>query len=217
MSCSTSGSHLAPGNYAFARLRKRGRNERRNDRRKAAMREFSDPVQTNGSQPLLSGPRPKCHSMNRTSSPDGPPAPSPARRTSPRFREGLRDVEGNRLRVREGDVGHHGNGEPALGTRHEVDRGTDEVLLAAMARHSRGLARQGMRLEVPANAVSRLRAGGQPLRWSPPWSVVTPADCAISCRSVTDHCSWRTRARAPESRRRDPTCASRGALRRQQK
>ena len=87
-----------------------------------------------------------------------------ARRTSPLFREGLRDVQRNRLRVRERNVGHHGDDEPAFGKRHEGRRATDELLFAAMARHPRGLARKRMRLDLPAKAVAGLLARGQPLR-----------------------------------------------------
>lgn len=57
------------------------------------------------------------------------------------LRERLRDAQGNRLRIRERNTGHHSDGEPALGERHQVRRGTDERPLAAMARHPRGLAR----------------------------------------------------------------------------
>jgi hypothetical protein len=87
-----------------------------------------------------------------------------ARRTSPLFREGLRDVQRNRLRVRERNVGHHGDDEAAFGKRHEIRRATDELPFAAMARHPRGLSREWKRLEIPAKTVPGLRARPIPNR-----------------------------------------------------
>jgi hypothetical protein len=87
-----------------------------------------------------------------------------ARQSSPLFREGLRDLQRNRLRIGKRNVGHHGDDKPAFGKRHEVRRAADELLFAAMARHPRGLARKRMRLDLPAKTVAGLRARGQPLR-----------------------------------------------------
>ena len=53
----------------------------------------------------------------------------PARRTSALFREGRPDAQRHRLRVRQRNVGHHGDDEPAFGETHEAGRGTDEILL----------------------------------------------------------------------------------------
>ena len=85
-----------------------------------------------------------------------------AARIFPLFREGLRDLHRNSRRVRVRGVRRHGHDDPVFGERHER-RHHPAQRIAVVADHARLFTRQRDGLEVPAKAVTRLLARGQPL------------------------------------------------------
>jgi hypothetical protein len=80
------------------------------------------------------------------------------------FREGLRDVQRNRLCVGKRNVGHHGDDKPAFGKRHERDVVPPMNSPLLPWPPSASVVPEGQRLEIPAKTVPGLRARGEPLR-----------------------------------------------------